>query len=191
MEKLIIEARINEYTMRDQNPNVPWTADEIAGDAAECREAGAAILHFHARQADGSPDFTYEAVRDVVLASRDSCDMLIHPTLGYGRLDAGAEERMDNIIRLAADARTRPDFAPMDMGSTNVDWYDPEGHRYLTKGLIYSNGTDVLEYFAETIRHHGITPYLTAWNIGFTRQIGAFLDMGLLRAPAYVCFSLT
>jgi 3-keto-5-aminohexanoate cleavage enzyme len=191
MEKLIIEARVNEYTMRDPNPHVPWTADEIARDAAECREAGAAILHFHARQADGSPDFGFEAFRDAILAARERSDMLVHPTLGYGRLDASAEERMDNIVRLAADPRTRPDFAPMDMGSTNVDWYDPQERRYRTKGMIYSNGTDTLEHFAHTIRKHEITPYLTSWNVGFTRQIGAFLDMGLLEAPAYICLSLT
>src|SRR4028119_1796392 len=41
VKKLIIEARINEYEMRDGNPNVPWTPQEVASDAAKCREAGA------------------------------------------------------------------------------------------------------------------------------------------------------
>lgn len=191
MQKLIIEARVNESAMRDENPHVPWLPDEIARDAAECREAGAAILHFHGRKVDGAPDFAFESFRDTILATRALTDILVHPTLGYGRLDAGAEERIANVARLAEHPDTRPQFAPMDMGSTNADWYDPEGRRYLTKGLIYGNGTDTLEYFAEIIRKNGITPYLTAWNIGFTRQIGAFLDMGLLREPAYICFSLT
>ncbi len=53
MKKMILEARINEYAMRDQNPNVPWTADEIAESAARCRAEGAAIVHFHARAEDG------------------------------------------------------------------------------------------------------------------------------------------
>ena len=51
--KMILEARINEYAMRDQNPHVPWTPDEIADTAARCREAGASIVHFHARNPDG------------------------------------------------------------------------------------------------------------------------------------------
>ncbi len=54
-KKLIIEARVNEYMMRDANPNVPWTPDEIARAAAEAREAGASIVNYHARNADGSP----------------------------------------------------------------------------------------------------------------------------------------
>lgn len=50
MKKVIIEARINEYNMRTVNPNVPWTVDEIVEEACKVREAGAAIMHFHARQ---------------------------------------------------------------------------------------------------------------------------------------------
>lgn len=45
MKQLICGARINEYAMRDQNPNAPWTPDDIAGSAARCREAGAGIVH--------------------------------------------------------------------------------------------------------------------------------------------------
>ncbi len=57
MRKLIIEARVNEYMMREAgNPNVPYSPEEIARDAVACREAGAAVLHFHARHPDGTPD---------------------------------------------------------------------------------------------------------------------------------------
>lgn len=191
MQKLVIEARVNEYAGRDGNGAVPWLPEEIARDAAACRAAGSAILHFHGRAPDGAPDHRFEAYRDTILATREESDILIHPTLGYVTLDATAEQRFANILRLAADPATRPEFAPMDMGSTNVDWYDPAARAYTTKGLIYRNGTDTLEHFAGAIRANAMTPYLVAWNIGFTRQTGAFLDMGLLQAPAYVCFCLT
>lgn len=191
MAKLVIEARVNEYANRALNPHVPYLPDEIARDAAECREAGAAILHFHGRAADGVPDHRFEVYRDTILATRSVTDVLIHPTLGYVTLDASAEQRIANILRLADDPATKPEFAPMDMGSTNVDWYDPAERRYTTKGLIYRNGTDTLEHFARAIHSRAMTPYLVAWNVGFTRQIGAFLDMGLLHGPAYVCFCLT
>lgn len=191
MQNLVIEARVNEYATREGNAHVPWLPDEIARDAAECRDAGAAILHFHGRMPDGAPDHRFECYRDTILATRARTDILIHPTLGYVTLDATAEQRIANIARLADDPATKPEFAPMDMGSTNVDWYDPAARRYTTKGLIYRNGTDTLEHFAHVIHARGMVPYLVAWNIGFTRQIGAFLDMGLLTAPAYVCFCLT
>jgi uncharacterized protein (DUF849 family) len=79
----------------------------------------------------------------------------------------------------------------MDVSSTNVDWYDPQARAYRTKGLIYRNGTDTLEHFASVIRAGRMAPYLVSWNIGSTRQIITFLDMGWIAAPAYVCFCLT
>ncbi|MEP1030599.1 MAG: 3-keto-5-aminohexanoate cleavage protein, partial [Alphaproteobacteria bacterium] len=60
-KKVIIEVRVNEYMARDVNPNVPFTPDEIAEAAAACREAGASICHYHARNADGSPNHDPDA----------------------------------------------------------------------------------------------------------------------------------
>jgi 3-keto-5-aminohexanoate cleavage enzyme len=191
MRKLIIEARVNEYAMRDDNGQVPWLPEEIARDAAECAEAGASILHFHGRAADGAPDHRYECYRDIVLATRAATDILLHPTLGYVTLDAPAEQRIATIRRLAERPETRPDFAPMDMGSFNVDLYDPETKRYRTQGLIYKNGVDTLMHFAGAIRSAGMTPYLSTWSVGAMRQIGTFLDMGVLAEPAFCCFILT
>ena len=54
-KKLIITVRVNEYAPRNKNKNIPFTPDEIAETAAECRAAGASIIHFHARNPDGSP----------------------------------------------------------------------------------------------------------------------------------------
>ena len=191
MQKLILEARVNEYASREGNKKVTWLPAEIAHDAAECAEAGASIVHFHGRAADGAPDHRFECYRDIVLATRAAADVLLHPTLGYVTLDAPPEERIANIRRLAERAETRPDFAPMDMASLNVDHYDPAEKRYRTQGLVYKNGTDALAHFAGVIRAAGMTPYLSTWTVGAMRQIGAFLDMGLLAEPAFCCFILT
>ena len=82
MKKMILEARTNEYAMRDENPHVPWTSDEIAESAARCREAGASIVHFHARKPDGSPEHSVEVYADIIRKIRAKCDIFIHPTLG-------------------------------------------------------------------------------------------------------------
>ncbi len=60
MKRMILEARINEYATRDETPHVRWTPDEIAEAAARCREAGASIVHFHAKEPDGSPEHSVE-----------------------------------------------------------------------------------------------------------------------------------
>lgn len=192
LRKLIIEARVNEYMMREQgNPNVPYSPDEIARDAVACREAGAAILHFHARKADGSPEHAIASYAETVGLIRARSDILVHPTLGYVTLDQPAERRLDHILDMAKYPSKAPHFAPMDMGSVNVDRYNAQARRFETTDLVYKNSTQTLTYFAEHIRAAGLKPYLVSWTIGFTRYVGAFLDMGLLAEPAYLCFCLT
>ena len=98
MHRLIIEARVNEYASRRNNPNVPWTPEEIARDAAACRAAGAGIVHFHARNADGSPNHAMAEYADTIARVRAVSDILIHPTLGAFTLDAPAETRIAHVI---------------------------------------------------------------------------------------------
>jgi uncharacterized protein (DUF849 family) len=192
VRKLVIEARVNEFMLREQgNPNVPYTPEEIARDAVACREAGAAILHFHARKPDGAPEHDVASYAETVRRIRSSCDILVHPTLGYVTLDDGPERRLAHILDMARDPETGPHFAPADMGSVNVDRYNEQARRFETTNLIYKNSTETLNYFTRNIRKAGLKPYLVSWNIGFTRYIEAFMDMGLIDEPAYICFCLT
>jgi uncharacterized protein (DUF849 family) len=192
MRKLIIEARVNEYMMRDQgNANVPYTPEEIAVDARACREAGASIVHFHARTSEGEPNHVTGVYAETVRRIRETSDILVHPTLGYVTLDASPEERLDHILAMARDTAGAPHFAPLDMGSVNVDRYNAQARRFETTDLVYKNSTQTLTYFAEHIRQAGLKPYLVSWTIGFTRYTQAFLEMGLLDEPAFVCFCLT
>ena len=122
MHKLIIEARVNEYMMREQgNSNGPYTPAEIAADAVACRNAGASILHFHARKPNGEPEHGADSYADTVRRIRQSSDILVHPTLGYATLDKPAEERLAHILEMAKDPATGPHIAPLDTGSVNVD----------------------------------------------------------------------
>lgn len=192
MRKLIIEARVNEYMMREQgNPHVPYSPAEIAEDAVACRQAGASILHFHARTPDGAPEHAIESYAETVGLIRARSDILVHPTLGYVTLDQPAERRLDHVLDMAKESARRPHFAPMDMGSVNVDRYNAQARRFETGDLIYKNSTATLTYFARHIRAAGLKPYLVSWNIGFTRYAQAFLDMGLIDEPAFLCFCLT
>lgn len=191
MNKLIIEARVNEYAPRDRNPNVPWSIQEIAADAKAVREAGASLVHFHARKSDGSPEHAYESYRDTVRAIRESSDILVHPTLGYVTLNAPAAERLANIRRMVDDG-IPPDIAPMDMGSTNVSVLDDQG-RYVPgqEERIYANSSATLLYFAEHLRRLKLKPYLQVWSIPFMRELDRFYKLGLLDGPVFAEFVCT
>jgi 3-keto-5-aminohexanoate cleavage enzyme len=171
--------------MREGNPNVPWSAEEIGRDAAAIREAGASILHFHARAADGSPAHAVEDYAAAISAIRRNSDLLIHPTLGQITLSEPAQ-RIAHIVELARDPALRPELASMDMGSTNIDLYDWGAKRFRTGNQVYANATGTLELFARTIRECGVRPGLVAWGVPFLRLLDAFLDAGMIEGPAYL-----
>ncbi len=184
MGKLIIEVRVNEYMMRDVNPHVPWTADDLARDAAALQAAGASMLHFHARNPDGSPAHGYETYRDAIRGIRNASDLILHPTLGQITLQ-GDEARVAHILRLADDNLT-PEFASVDLGSTNIDIYDPVAKSYTSTSKTYVNTTGTLIHLMKTFAKAGVRPVIACWSIPFVRTIEPFFDMGLLSGPAYV-----
>ncbi len=61
-KKLIINVRLNEWEMRGPNNNIPYTPDEIANDAYECYQAGANLVHVHARGPNGEKSHSPEAL---------------------------------------------------------------------------------------------------------------------------------
>ena len=190
-KKIILEARVNEYAMREENPHVPWTADEIAETAARCREEGASILHFHARNPDGSPAHTVEAYAEIIRKVRARCDILVHPTLGFFSNDDDPRSRIGCITALAQDPATKPDVAPIDTGSINLDTYDPGSRTFGHADRVYINRTDTLQHYARELRAAGVKPVLVSWSIGFTRRAAALIEMGLVAEPAFFLLNMT
>lgn len=186
----ILEVRANEYTMRGGNIQVPWTVDEIVADALACAQAGAAIYHFHARMPDGAPDHRLGTYEEIIRRIKAQSDILVHPTLGAIALTGTAQERLANVEALCRDAATKPHFAPLDMGSTNADILDPATGHFVTEELVYTNTTRTLKYFAQRIPELGLKPYVMSWSVIYTRQIEAFLAMGLIQEPVYLAFNM-
>jgi 3-keto-5-aminohexanoate cleavage enzyme len=191
MDKLIIEVRINEYASRRRNPHVPFSPDEIAADALECLNAGAAIIHYHARDpVSGAPSTRAEDYAATARKIKTTSDLLIMPTLGAWTLPS-PEARMSHIVAMAKDPATRPDFAPIDMGTSNVDAYDARGRRFISDETVYLNTTRTLQYFARTIRASGVRPVAVWWNVSAIRTTAAFVDAGLFEQPVYGQIVLT
>lgn len=191
MNKVIIEARINEYAMRDKNPNVPWTLQEIVDDAQRVRDAGASILHYHARQADGSPDNRKEAYAEVIAAVREKTDLLILPTLGFNSNDKEGADRIKIFAEMAKDPRTRPDIIAIDTGSVNLEQYDQETGEIINADSVYENRTDVLMYCAREMSKQDVKIKMTCWDMGFVRRGALLIEKGYVKGPGYFLFHLT
>jgi 3-keto-5-aminohexanoate cleavage enzyme len=185
MEKLIIEVRINEYASRKLNPNVPFSPEEICDEALRCWRQGASIIHYHARDPlSGAPSSRSEHYADTSRRIHAKSDLIVMPTLGAWTLPS-PEARMSHIIEMANDAAALPEFAPIDMTTSNVDTYDRRKRRFVTEDVVYMNPTKTLRYFAETISASGVRPYVALWNVSSIRVTAAFVDAGLLPQPLY------
>src|SRR5258708_905480 len=112
---VITAAMVGAETTREQTPYLPITADEIGEDAAKCREAGAAMVHIHVRNPDGSPSQDAELFRAAIRAIRKRCDILVQVSTG-GAVGMGVDERCGGITRTGAD---RPAMATLTTGTVN------------------------------------------------------------------------
>lgn len=188
-KKVIIMVRVNEYMPRDVNKNVPFTPDEIAETAAECAEAGASIIHFHARNPDGSPSHDPEVYTEIVEKIRDRTDILIDSTLGQITVKED-EKRVAHIAKMGENKRKRADFAALDVGSTNIDAYDRATKSFKTTNKVYKNSIETCMFLAAEMEKAGVKPHLSCWAIPFLRAADALLDMGVFKEPAFVQFVL-
>jgi 3-keto-5-aminohexanoate cleavage enzyme len=190
-DPVIIEVRANEYTGRADNPNVPFSPEELAADAEACRDAGAAIFHYHARDpVTGAPSTDVGLYAETCRLVRDRTDLIVMPTLGAGTLPT-PEERTAHVVAMAADEETRPDLAPIDMGSINLDPYDPSTRRFATEDMVYLNPVRTLRRLAEIVTGAGVKPMLALWNVGGARTLGAFCETGLVAEPVYAQITLS
>jgi uncharacterized protein (DUF849 family) len=176
---LVIGVNPNENTMRDPNPHVPWTPEEIAADVAACARAGATVAHVHARAADGAPDHTAQAYATIAALVRERCAVLLAPSLANG---AGfdVEQRLAPVI----DPVARPEFLTMDMGCAVMDLWDPVEHRFRTDGRVVVNDTATHRRLFACARDLGLTPWMASFTVGWTRTVAAHLDAGEVHGRA-------
>ena len=191
MQDLIIDARLNEYTGREPNPNVPFSPEEIARDSAACRDAGAAIVHYHARDPEtGAPSADPELYAAAARGIREQSDVLVMPTLGAGTMP-DLEGRFRHIDVMADDPATRADIVPLDLASTNLPIYIEGEAEIGGDDLAYSNTVGMLKALAERAAKVGAISMAAIWNVGSLRLLDAFLATGVMRAPCYAELFLT
>ena len=95
MEKLIITCAISgAEVLKEHNPHVPYTVDEMVREAREAYEAGASIIHLHAREDDGTPTQSKARYEKIISAIKKALpDVIIQPSTG-GAVGMSRKERM-------------------------------------------------------------------------------------------------
>ncbi|MDD5333214.1 MAG: 3-keto-5-aminohexanoate cleavage protein [Rhodoferax sp.] len=171
MQKLIITAALTgaEVT-RAQQPALPITPEEIAVAAEECVKAGAAMVHLHARHADGSPTQDKETYRQIIAAIRRRCDVIVQVSTG-GAVGMTPQERL-------APVTLAPEMATLSMGSVNFG------------DDVFMNHPADMEVFARAMQEMGVKPELEIFDSGMLSTASRWLKKGLLKSPLHVDFVL-
>jgi 3-keto-5-aminohexanoate cleavage enzyme len=174
MRKVIVTASLTGgMQTKEANPNLPEQPDEIAQAAYECYNAGAAIVHIHARAKDGKPTGDAEVYRQIHEGIRAKCNLILQDTTGGGP-GMSLEDRLKCL-----DAG--PEMASLNMGSML---------RTVGKmaGTTFANPRSELERFAQEMQKRNIKPEMEIYHHGMLREMHNFIDKGLVKKPYYVNF---
>jgi uncharacterized protein (DUF849 family) len=175
------------------SPHLPLTAGDIARQAIDAAEAGASILHLHARDPqDGHPVPDPAAFMEFLPEIKRSTNAVINITTGGG-LGMTIQERM------AAALRAKPELASLNMGSMNFGLY-PALKRYdtfrfqwepayleMTRDFVYRNTFKDIEVILKDLGEGCGTRFeFECYDVGHLYNLAHFHDRGLVRPPLFV-----
>jgi uncharacterized protein (DUF849 family) len=174
------------------SPHLPVTAEEIADAAVGAAEAGAAIVHLHARDpSDGRPDQSPERFEPFLKVIKQRSDCVINITTG-----GAATMTIEDRVRPAATFK--PEVASLNMGTMNFGLY-PMLERYRSfahawekdylegsRGRIFRNTFADIEYILSTCAENGTRFEIECYDIGHLYVLSHFADRGIVKPPFFV-----
>lgn len=193
-KKVIISAAITgAIHTPSMSPYFPASPEQIAQQAIDASKAGAAVVHIHARRADGMPVGDFETFRRILTAIKEETDAVIGITTG-GANGMSTEERFSVIEEF------QPEMASANSGSMNFcyhklakgidqplyDWELP----YLTRTYdnVFKNTFKDMEYCIRTMNRCGTLPEYEVFDYGQLSNLAYFKKEGIITQPIYIQF---
>ena len=175
------------------SPHLPVTPAEIATASIEAAEAGASIIHLHARDPEtGKPDPRPETFKQFLPVIKQSTDAVINVSTGGG-LGMSIDERLSGATSAS------PEMASLNMGSMNFgifpmlrkytefrhDWERP--FLEMTEDFIFPNTFKTIRYAIEKLGgEHGTKFEFECYDLGHLYNVKWFVDQGLIKPPFFV-----
>jgi 3-keto-5-aminohexanoate cleavage enzyme len=163
---IITAALLGAELTRENTPYLPLTPEEIAAEARAVYDAGAAMVHVHARDQNGVPSQDVEDYRKIIEAIRARAPELIIQVSTGGAVWMSAEERLQPLA-------LQPDMASLNTGTLNF------GEE------VFSNPMPMVRQFARTMQERGIRPELEVYDTGMIPSALRLLKEGLLNEPLH------
>ncbi|MBR5353442.1 MAG: 3-keto-5-aminohexanoate cleavage protein [Bacteroidales bacterium] len=150
MDKLIITAAIcGAEVTKEQNPAVPYTVEEIVREAKSAVDAGAAIVHLHVREDDGTPTQSRARFQECEEAIYKACpNVILIPSTG-GAVGMTPDERLQST-----DTTPIPEMATLDCGTCNFG------------DEIFDNTMPTMRAFGKRMMERGIKPEYECFEMG-------------------------
>src|SRR3982074_2763947 len=143
MSKVIVTAALTGVlATRAQCPAIPYTPRQIGEEAKRAADAGAAIVHIHARTPEGGPDWSVETFAEIFSEVRARTDVIVN--FSTGAVGIPPEERIAHIREL------RPEIAALNMGSMNYAIYS-EKRKVFYHDHVFANPFHDIQFFLETM----------------------------------------
>lgn len=174
------------------SPHLPVTPDEIVAESIAAAEAGAAILHLHARDPEtGKPDQSPEAFAPFLGRIKQATNAALNITTGGSPFMAVAE-------RARPAAEFAPEVASLNMGSMNFGLYPmldryadfqhdwERKHLEASRDLVFRNSFQDIEYVLKTCAENGTRFEFECYDISHLYNLAHFLDRGLVEPPLFV-----
>jgi 3-keto-5-aminohexanoate cleavage enzyme len=171
MEKLIITAAIcGAEVTKEHNPNVPYTALEIAIEAEKAYKAGASIIHLHVRKDDGTPTQDRERFKVCMEAIKERCpDVIVQPSTG-GAVGMSNEERLQPVD-------LRPEMATLDAGTCNFGGDD-----------VFVNTENTIKEFGQKMIDLSVKPEIEVFDKGMIDMAIRLQKKGFIKTPMHFNF---
>lgn len=190
MEKLIITVAVTgSLTTRNQNPNIPYTPEEIAASTVEACRAGASVVHLHAREpSTGKPVQDVDLFKETIRLIRRGCGILINTSTGGGP-GMTFDERIGIIPALSADRETKPEMASLNSGSINFGILSRKNREFVLDAVQLNPWSQLLR-FADTMKKHGVKPESEIYEVGMINNVRVLQEIGAIDAPLHFQFVL-
>jgi 3-keto-5-aminohexanoate cleavage enzyme len=190
MEKLIITAAVvGALTMKEQNPNLPYTPQEIAKAAVDSWKAGAAEVHLHTRDPlTGRPVQDVKLFKEIIRKIRNESDVIVNITTGGGP-GMTLEERLAVIPELCSDPKVRPEMASLNCGSLNFGILSRKRREFILDDIQKNPWSGLLK-FADTMKECGVKPELEIYDAGMINNTQVLQSLDALAAPLHYQFVL-
>jgi uncharacterized protein (DUF849 family) len=183
---LIIELRSNELAEKSGNPAIPYEPEEIVKDALLAAEAGASMIHWHARDAEGAQCPADVALQSQVIKGiRAQSDVILHPTLGFIGTQNDAKSRLQTVLELNSDPGTRVDIVPVDFGAFIADPWIESTQEFASDNTVLMNRTGYLQELLGALNENSIRCMSVVWSAGAVRTARLMQRKGLLAQDAY------